>query len=172
MRKIILLSISLLGFYACENKINLDPEEPIKVNWNERVASISKVDSLLTSGHSYLSVYSQIYSYSQHKTYNLTAMVSLRNVSMTDTIYLTTADYYDTHGTLLKSYIKNPVYLAPLETVEIVIDESDISGGTGSNFLFDWKIPKGVPEPLFEGVMTSTAGQQGLSFITQAKRIR
>ncbi|WP_179005861.1 DUF3124 domain-containing protein [Winogradskyella forsetii] len=172
MKKIILLSAIFLGFYACENKIKLgSDEDPIQVNWNKRVATISAVDSL-DSGHSYLSIYSQIYSYSQHKTYNLTAMVSLRNVSMKDTIYLTNVDYYDTHGTLLRSYIEKPVYLAPLETIEIVIDEADTSGGTGSNFLFDWKTPKGCPEPLFEGVMTSTAGQQGLSFITHARRIR
>ena len=119
-----------------------------------------------------LSVYSQIYSYSQHKTYNLTAMVSLRNTSVTDSIYLYNVDYYDTHGTLLKSYIKNPVFLAPMETLDIVINEADITGGTGSNFIFDWKMPKNCSEPIFEGVMTSTAGQQGLSFITQAKRIR
>lgn len=171
MKKIIVFLFVAFSFYACENVLSEPQDNPFKVNWSERVTTIPAIDSL-DSGHSYLSIYSQIYSYSQHKTYNLTAMVSLRNVSMKDTIYLTNADYYDTHGTLLKSFIKNPVYLAPLETVEIVIDEKDISGGTGSNFLFDWKTPNGCPEPLFEGVMTSTAGQQGLSFITHARRLR
>lgn len=173
MKKILILSVTLISFYTCENKINIGPEEhddPIKVNWSKRVATISAADSLV-SGHSYLSVYSQIYSFSQHKTYNLTAMVSMRNTSMKDTIYLTNADYYDTHGTQLKRFIQKPVYLAPLETIEIVIDESDITGGTGANFLIDWKIPHNCPEPIFEGVMTSTAGQQGLSFITHAKRL-
>ena len=42
----------------------------------------------------------------------------------------------------------------------------------GSNFLFEWKIPKNCPEPLFEGIMSSTMGQQGLSFTTQSKRIQ
>lgn len=170
MKKIIILLIILLGFYTCENKTAGYEDDPLKVNWNKRVATISTSDSL-ESGHSYLSIYSQIYSFSQHKTYNLTAMVSLRNTSMKDTIFLTNVDYYDTHGTLLMKYVKKPVYLAPLETIEIVIDESDTSGGTGSNFLFDWKTPKGCPEPIFEGVMTSTAGQQGLSFVTHAKQL-
>lgn len=170
MKKLLILLVIYLGFYACENKNKTNDDDPVKVNWKERSANSFKLDSL-ESGHSYLSVYSQIYSFSQHKTYNLTAMVSLRNTSMKDTIFLTNADYYDTHGTLLKSFVKNPVYLAPLETLEIVIDESDISGGTGSNFIFDWKIPYNCPEPIFEAVMTSTAGQQGLSFVTQAKRL-
>ncbi|MEX0363512.1 MAG: DUF3124 domain-containing protein, partial [Allomuricauda sp.] len=43
--------------------------------------------------------------------------------------------------------------------------------GTGSNFIFEWKIPRNCPEPLIEGIMSSTMGQQGLSFTTQAKRI-
>lgn len=171
MKKILVLLFVAFSFSACENKINLEKDkDPIKINWSKRVATVSTTDSL-TSGHSYLSIYSQIYSYSQHKTYNLTVMVSLRNVSMKDSIYLTTVDYYDTHGELLQSYIKKPVYLAPLETIEIVIDEADVSGGTGSNFIIDWKTPKGCPEPLFEGVMTSTAGQQGLSFVTHARRL-
>jgi hypothetical protein len=44
------------------------------------------------------------------------------------------AKYYNTQGTLLRSYFEHPIYLAPLETVEIVIDEGDREGGTGANF--------------------------------------
>lgn len=98
-------------------------------------------------------------------------MVSLRNISETDTIYILRAEYYDTHGKSVRTYFNYPIYLAPLETTEIIIDEIDVSGGTGSNFIFEWKTPRNCPEPLFEGVMSSTMGQQGLSFTTQAKRI-
>ena len=140
-------------------------------NWSKRKIDISKKDSL-EYGKSYLSIYSQIYSVSEHKTHNLTAMISLRNVSDTDSIYILKAKYFDTHGTPLRTYFKFPIYLAPLETAEIIIDEVDISGGTGSNFIFEWKTPKNCPEPLFEGVMNSTVGQQGLSFTTQSKRIK
>ncbi|MCB0473148.1 MAG: DUF3124 domain-containing protein, partial [Flavobacteriaceae bacterium] len=69
-------------------------------------------------------------------------------------------------------YFDSTIFLAPMETIEIIIDENDVSGGTGSNFIFEWKIPENCPEPLFEGIMTSTMGQQGLSFTTQAKRIQ
>ena len=141
-----------------------------KFNWNQRAASLSVVDSL-EAGTSYLSIYSQIYSLSQHKKYNLTAMVSLRNTSETDTIYILKSKYYDTHGKLIKNYIQNPVYMLPMETIEIVINEADVSGGTGSNFIFNWKTPKDTSEPIFEAVMTSTVGSQGLSFTTHAKRI-
>ena len=169
MKKIFVLVWLVLVCVSCENENKQD--ELKKVNWKNRVAKVSPTDSLET-GESYLSIYSQIYSLYQHKRYNLTAMVSLRNTSKKDTIYLLKADYYDTHGELIKTYFDQPVYVSPMETLEIVIDEGDISGGTGSNFLFDWQIPQNCPEPLFEAVMSSTVGSQGLSFTTQAKRIQ
>ncbi|XMO87042.1 DUF3124 domain-containing protein [Algibacter sp. AS12] len=138
-------------------------------NWSKRKANIKATDSL-EFGKSYLSIYSQIYSVSEHATHNLTVMVSLRNTSDLDTIYLLKANYYDSHGAPVKTYFKDPIYLGPMETTEIIIGETDVAGGTGSNFIFEWKVPKGCPEPLFEGVMNSTKGQQGLSFTTQAIR--
>lgn len=169
MKKIIVLLLIALSFYACDEISNTDEFQ--KVNWSARVADVSGLDSL-EMAQSYLSIYSQIYSISQHKKYNLTSMASLRNTSLTDTVYLFTANYYGTHGELIKRYINKPVYLLPMETLDIVIDEIDVTGGTGSNFIFDWKIKQGTPEPLFEAVMSSTIGQQGLSFTTQAKRIK
>ncbi|MEP3836283.1 MAG: DUF3124 domain-containing protein [Algibacter sp.] len=140
-------------------------------NWSKRKANIKATDSLIF-GKSYLSIYSQIYSVSEHVTHNLTVMVSLRNTSDLDTIYLLKANYYDSHGKPVKTYFKDPIYLGPMETTEIIIGEKDVTGGTGSNFIFEWQTPKNCPEPLFEGIMNSTKGQQGLSFTTQAKRIQ
>ncbi|MUH34392.1 DUF3124 domain-containing protein [Zobellia amurskyensis] len=161
-----LLSISLLASCMEEKEISSINSE----NWSQRKIDISKKDSL-EYGKSYLSIYSQIYSMTEHKTHNLTAMASLRNTSDKDTVYLLKAEYFDTHGKSLRTYFAHPIYLAPMETTAIIIDEVDVEGGTGSNFLIEWKVPKGCPEPLFEGVMNSTMSQQGLSFTTQARRI-
>ena len=54
-----------------------------------------------------------------------------------------------------------------MQTIEIVIDENDIEGGTGANFIFDWLATKSTHAPYFEAVMISTSGQQGLSFTTK-----
>lgn len=140
-------------------------------NWSKRAINLTVEDSL-EYGKSYLSIYSEIYSRNEQITHSLTSLVSMRNTSESDTIYLLRAEYYDTHGKSIRKYFGSPIFLVPLETTEIIIDEIDISGGTGSNFILEWKIPKNCPEPLFEGIMTSTMGQQGLSFTTQAKRIK
>ncbi|WP_422349158.1 DUF3124 domain-containing protein [Flagellimonas sp.] len=160
--------IVVMFLFGCEEKkgnSSVDPE-----NWSKRAIDISSKDSL-EFGKSYLSVYAQIYSINEHETHNLTSMISMRNTSESDTIYLLRAEFYDTSGKSVRKYFDFPIYLAPLETSEIIIDEIDVTGGTGSNFIFEWKIPRNCPEPLIEGIMSSTMGQQGLSFTTQAKRI-
>ncbi len=168
--KIKILSLLIIAlFFGCNEKkrnSSINPE-----NWTKRAVNLSQKDSL-EFGKSYLSVYSQIYSNTEHRTHNLTSMISMRNTSELDTIYLLRAEYYDTHGKSVRKYFDYPIFLAPMETSEIIIEELDNSGGTGSNFIFEWKIPKNCSEPLFEGIMNSTMGQQGLSFSTQAKRIK
>src|SRR5680860_779506 len=158
MKQLIYMFIAAFAFMACDNPKEISSFDSVK--WKKRMVGIT-----------YLSIYSQIYSLTEHKTHNLTAMVSLRNTSPYDTIYLLKADYFDTKGHLVRTYFDKAIYLSPLETVEIVIEEADVKGGTGSNFIFDWKIPKSASEPLFEGIMNSTTGQQGISFMTEGKRI-
>jgi hypothetical protein len=140
-------------------------------NWSKRAVELNPSDSLI-HGKTYLSVYSQMYNFSQKQKYNLTGLVSLRNVSEIDTIYLLKADYYNTEGVKIRTYFDYPIYVLPMETLEIVIAQKDVEGGTGSNFLIDWKTPLNCPEPLFEGVMNSIQGNQGVSFTTHAVRIQ
>ena len=138
--------------------------------WSRKTVVLPVTDSLI-SGKSYLPVYAQIYSISEQRTLNLTVMVSLRNMSETQNIYLTKANYHNSSGDLIRTDLVGPVALKPLETGEIVINEDDSSGGTGGNFVFEWYGPKNGTEPLFQAVMNSTVGQQGLSFVTEGKRI-
>ena len=154
---------------ACNKNGDMSSVDP--VNWQKRTVQ-HQLDSTLLPGRTYLSVYSEIYSQTEHTTHDLTATVSMRNTNLTDTIYIDHAEYFDTKGNSIRNYFEESIYIAPMETVEIVIDEDDASGGTGANFLFDWRIKASSNEPLFEGVMISTSGQQGLSFTTQGVRIQ
>lgn len=165
MKSLFSLVLVSMILWSCQN----EPKEADtinNINWKKRSSQLKAIDSLV-KGSSYLSVYSEIYSITEHRTINLTATVSLRNVSATDTIYMTRGNYYNTKGDLIRTYFDNPVYLKPLETLEIVIDENDTHGGSGANFIFDWAIKDSTHEPLFEAVMISTSGQQGISFTTQ-----
>lgn len=141
------------------------------INWNTKNIKLDSIDNLFR-GNSYLSVYSEIYDLTEESTHLLTATVSIRNTSEKDSLFLTRADYYNTSGELIRSYIENPVFLTPLETVEIVIHRRDTTGGTGANFIFNWAIPDEKYEPLFESVMIWTTGNQGISFATKGINYR
>jgi hypothetical protein len=141
------------------------------VNWSIRVIDHKPGDSM-TFGTTYLSVYSQIYSQSEHKTHDLTATVSIRNINKSDTIYIKKAEYFNTKGNSIRTYFDRTIFVAPMETIEIVIEEQDQEGGTGANFLFDWAIKPNSNEPFFEGIMISTSGQQGLSFTTHGQKLK
>ncbi|PHQ29152.1 DUF3124 domain-containing protein [Leeuwenhoekiella nanhaiensis] len=160
----------LLLLLACDNtkpaSKSLDP-----INWEKRRIEIPTADSL-TPAKTYLGIYSEIYSTSEHNTHDLTVTVSLRNTSESDTVILTKGVYYDTEGSPIRTYFDFPIQLKPLETVEIIIEEGDKTGGTGGNFIFDWLDDPEVTDPLFEGIMISTRGTQGLSFTVQGKRIQ
>ncbi len=159
----------LLGcFGACQADRVQQP--PPSLDWSQRYSPAALSDTLVR-GSTYLSVYAQIYSHTAERISNLTVTVSLRNLDRQDTVYVERATYFDTHGQELREYAAQPIFIAPMETLEIIIDEQDAAGGTGGNFVFDWRKAAASAEPLFEAVMISTSGQQGLSFVTQGQKI-
>jgi hypothetical protein len=168
MKRYILIFLCFYSFFSCEEakeSTNINP-----INWKNRAVKLMETDSL-EKGQSYLSVYSEIYSITEHRTINLTVTVSLRNVSSIHEVYLLKADYYNTKGDLIRTYFDEPIALKPLETIEIIIDEKDKHGGSGANFVFDWALNDNDHEPLFEAVMISTSGQQGISFTTKGVKL-
>lgn len=165
------LVISVLSFIVISCQTNKEFETLPSENWSEREFTEPLLDSL-SVGETYLSVYSEIYSVSEKSRHSLTVTVSMRNPSIKDTVFVSNADFYDSHGELLKQYVEKPIFIAPMETLDIIIGEKNNSGGTGANFIFKWKSKLNGPDPIFEGVMISTMGQQGLSFTTQGVRIK
>lgn len=164
----IFLFIFILNLLACENEPKTIQFKP--VDWQDKTIDFN-VTPAYESGTSYLSVYSDIFDHSDEMKHLLTATVSMRNTSMTDTLFILSADYYNTKGEAIRSYADRPIFIEPLETLEIVIPRLDISGGSGANFIFDWAIRKNKHEPIFEAVMVWTTGNQGISFVTQGKKL-
>ncbi|MEO9893868.1 DUF3124 domain-containing protein [Aurantibacter sp.] len=119
----------------------------------------------------YVPIYSEIYIKTKNIRFNLTATLSLRNTSLKHTIYVSEVDYYNSFGEKTKSFLTKPIALKPLQTAEYVIDESDTSGGAGANFIVNWGSKSDVVKPIFQGVMISTQGQQGVSFTTKGVSI-
>ena len=127
MKPLILIIITALTLSCSSTK--QEKYSPDSVNWGKRKTQLPTTDSLY-KGSSYLSVYSEIYQRNEQQPHGLTATVSIRNISLTDSVYILKADYYNTTGDLIKTYFDYPIYIKPLETVEIIIDEQVAQGQT------------------------------------------
>lgn len=120
----------------------------------------------------YLPVYSDIYYQDGTKRFPITATISIRNTSLTDSAFIISACYYDSYGKLIRSYIDSTLLLSPLESIELVVEEKESEGGAGANFIIDWGAKKYADQILIQSVMISTYGQQGVSFLSEAKIIK
>lgn len=166
--KILTAFLIVLGIYSCKEVKENNFQHGIK--WKEREVELKKFVDYV-QGTTYLPVYSHIYNRFENQTFNLTITISIRNVSMSDSTFILRADYYNTEGNKIRQYLDHPVFIKPMETIEIVIEEEDVEGGSGANFIFDWAVIEDIKPPLFEAVMISTYGQKGFSFATRGIRI-
>ncbi|MCF8359752.1 MAG: DUF3124 domain-containing protein [Prolixibacteraceae bacterium] len=133
-----------------------------------------KTDSLPALNYSetlYLPVYSDIYHIDGTRRFALTTTLSVRNTSFSDSAYILKTDYYDSYGKLMKSYIKQPILLTPLESIEFVVEGTENNGGAGANFIVEWGAGKYADQILVQSVMIGTTEKQGISFLSDAKVI-
>ena len=151
----------------------LRPSEPIHGSAAERLQPATTVSTALTPGATvYVPVYSSLYLGLNVKqpTVELSATVSVRNVSQTQPIVIEWARYYDSAGKLIRNYVNEPAALPALSSVEFVVQRADVAGGPGANFLIRWKGPSGIDAPVIEAVMLGQSGNAGISF-TSAGRV-
>ena len=98
----------------------------------------------------------------------LSAHVSIRNTNIGKSLKLHYARYYDTDGKLLKEFVPNPVVIPPLGTHELFVPRSDVSGGSGANFLISWSADTSVNPPLVEALHANLDGGKAVVFTSQA----
>lgn len=120
----------------------------------------------------YVPVYSHVYYGDYERKILLTGILSIRNTDPTHAITIVKADYYDSDGKLIKSYLSQPLTLKPMASTRFIVKESDTKGGSGANFLVEWQAETEVNEPIIEGVMIGAAAQQGISFTSRGKAIK
>ena len=119
----------------------------------------------------YVPAYSHIYSGDREKPFLLTVTLSIRNIDPRHQIEITKVNYYDTQGNIIKTYLEKPVFLRPIESIRYVIPERDKVGGSGANFIVEWKSNRFVNPPIVESIMIGTQSQQGISFTSRGREI-
>ncbi|MBD2040054.1 DUF3124 domain-containing protein [Microcoleus sp. FACHB-672] len=120
----------------------------------------------------YVPVYSHIYYEDQHKVLNLAATLSLRNTDFINPIIITSVQYYDSNGKLVKQYLEKPIQLNAMASTDFVVRRTDTTGGVGANFIVEWIAEKEVSGPVIEAVMIGAESTQGISFVSSGRVIK
>ncbi|WP_028582448.1 DUF3124 domain-containing protein [Desulfogranum japonicum] len=117
----------------------------------------------------YVPLYSHIYADKRYgdKPFLLTATLSIRNTDPENAITLHQVDFYDSEGNLIKHYLKAPLSIQPLGSMQYIVHESENQGGSGAKFLVSWKTKKDATQPIIESISIGTKMQQGISFISR-----
>lgn len=101
----------------------------------------------------YVPAYSHIYTGNRQIPSLLTVTLSIRNTDMSHAIEIVSVDYYDTKGALIKKYLSAPIFLKSLESIRYVVDYDDKTGGSGANFIVEWRSKNSVNSPIMETIM-------------------
>ena len=112
----------------------------------------------------YVPVYSHIYA-KGGKPFLLEATLSIRNSDPKEDITISSIRYYDTDGKLIRDYLEKPMPLKPLATIEFLVAQKEIEGGSGANFIVEWISDTKVNKPIIEAVMIGIEGQTSISFV-------
>jgi Protein of unknown function (DUF3124) len=112
----------------------------------------------------YVPAYSSVATSDRAHGFNLAVTLSIRNTDRTHPIVVASAGYYDQDGQLVRDYLKKPLRIGPMASIELFVAEGDTSGGASASFLVEWVAERSASAPLVESVMIGTASTQGVSF--------
>lgn len=165
MRRCVALALLVLAPFACGRTPPDEPDAGPVDAADETEANDS--EEIRSGGHLvYVPAYSHIYHH-RDDAFLLTTTLSIRNTDLRDSLTVTSVRYYDTGGTLVGRHLREPRTLGPLGSMEVVIEERDVRGGSGANFIVEWRSDGPVNPPVIETVMISTSWGQGISFTSR-----
>lgn len=119
----------------------------------------------------YLPVYSHVYT-SEEKYEPLGITVSIRNTDFKMSLLVKEIGYYDTKGDLVETYISQPYLLAPMASVDFIVDLRDMRGGSGANFIIKYSYENELSTPIIQAVMVNNSINRAFSFITNGQFIK
>lgn len=161
MKHLLIIAFAILMISCSKNKLSEARHQSEYHYLKMDKSSVKSTEQI------YVPVYSDIYYVDAEHTFSLTATLSIRNTSFSDSIYVFAIDYYNSAGQKVRSFNTETLLVKPMESVEYVVENKDDTGGVGANFVIDWGAKKSVQRPYLQCVMIGTAGQQGISFTTE-----
>lgn len=120
----------------------------------------------------YVPAYSNVFTGPKKIPFQLATTLSVRSTDLAAHIRITSIDYYDTNGRMIRRYLDKPLNLGPLASTFVHIEEKDASGGFGANFIVRWNADRVVNAPVIECVMIGATSGQGISFVSPGQEVR
>ncbi len=168
MKYTVILLLTLLIFSSCnQQKFELQYDHDNIVYLDE-----AKLPELSINKKIYVPAYSDIYYETEDKVTYLTVILSIRNISFNDTIYVDRIEYFSSSGKLLRSYIDKVLMLRPMESMEYIVESSEKEGGSGANFVVSYRAAEHIKNlPLIESVMMGNLDNYRFSFTSRGVEI-
>ena len=175
LRKMKLLPITIMTMMVC-SCMKPDPNLNEETGTDELTSleledPINKLE-MAYEDMIYVPIYSDIYLDANNQKTLLAATLSIRNTSYGDSIFISKIDYYNTDGNLVRKYLKNPISLPPMATINYVIEREDDTGGSGANFIVKLSAKNEDVKPLIQAVMIGQYGNKGFAFSTDGYSIK
>jgi hypothetical protein len=178
MALVVLGGVGSVAYYvdhrlgAIEDQLNYRPPEIYRPPDLTALATGDVDRATLTQQQTvYVPIYSHVY-HQGGSPYLLEATLSIRNTDPANPIYLESVRYFDTEGKLAKTQVAQLIRLGPLQTVEFLVKRHDVSGGSGANFMVDWRAEPMAQQPLIEAIMVGNVGPQAISFASRGQPLR
>lgn len=169
---ICVLSIAVLGLFSgCDQSVQ-DPNTMFSEKHQDPIKELeikTAVDrsQFLYKQTFYVPIYSDVYTDRDNRKVLLSATLSVRNTTLKKSLYINKIDYYDTAGALVKSYVKNPIELPPMATLNYIVEKEEDKGGSGANFIIEVEGIDDTVTPVIEAVMIGNFSNKAFSFSTE-----
>ncbi len=165
--KWVLMGVLIFGLMACESSAERTPLV------TGSFQAITGRDLRIVTGQViYVPAYSEVFYGREGINIELAVTLAIHNTDLELPIIVQSVRFYDTNGQLVREYIDESIEIGPLATTGFLVEETDVTGGWGSNFVVEWVAEEPVHEPIIEAIMVSTRGTQGISMISLGRVIQ
>jgi hypothetical protein len=102
----------------------------------------------------------------------LSAMLSIRNTDAHGSLTVRSVRYVDTEGRPIRELVAQPRSLSPMASMELFVENKDMAGGSGANFVVVWDAAQPVDAPVIETIHSYFFGSLSAVFVSPGKPIR
>jgi Protein of unknown function (DUF3124) len=162
---VVLAPLLILASLSCDGTQPAAPvSKPGAARPGVTEATLPPDDQIVAGQTLYVPIYSHVYTADNAEPLSLAATLFVRNADRNRSIVVTKVQYVDSSGKTVREFLKSPLKIAPLASMDFFLKESDETGGASPSFIVEWVSTESSNEPIVESVMIGTAGTQGISF--------